>query len=155
MFRSVTPRVTTRHGLRDVLDRVCISPHRSFTTDSVAAPKRSLPSSVFSSARRPYNASKDDEGARRRPKSVSRHPREQPEEGPRLLRPSVLSERIKKLCQEDQLDDAVAMLKNAPLDAQNTIVWNTMISESMKQRRYKLAYQLYIDVRTGSVSYNL
>ena len=86
---------------------------------------------------------------------MSRHPREQPEEGPRLLRPSVLSERIKKLCQEDQLDDAVAMLKNAPLDAQNTIVWNTMISESMKQRRYKLAYQLYIDVRTGSVSYNL
>jgi hypothetical protein len=39
------------------------------------------------------------------------------------------------------------MLKNAPLDAQNTPVWNTLIWECMKAKRFKLAYQLFIDVR--------
>jgi hypothetical protein len=38
------------------------------------------------------------------------------------------------------------MLKNAPLDAQNTPVWNTLIWECMKAKRFKLAYQLFIDV---------
>ena len=64
-----------------------------------------------------------------------------------MLRPSVLSERIKKLAEQGKLDDAVTMLKNAPLDAQNTIVWNTIIAQCMQARHYKLAWQLYNDVR--------
>ena len=66
-----------------------------------------------------------------------------------MLRPTVLSERLRTLCNQGKLEDAVTMLKNAPLDAQNTIVWNTMISLTMNLKHFKLAYQLYIDVRTA------
>jgi hypothetical protein len=64
----------------------------------------------------------------------------------KLLEPYVLSERLKKLCSEGKVDGAVFMLKNAPLDAQNTPVWNTLIWECMKARRFKLSYQLFVDV---------
>jgi hypothetical protein len=64
----------------------------------------------------------------------------------RLLEPHVLSARLKKLCDAGKVDDAVSMLKNAPLDAQNTPVWNTLIWACMKVKRFKLAYQLYVDV---------
>jgi len=64
----------------------------------------------------------------------------------RLLEPHVLSSRLKKLCDAGKIDSAVSMLKNAPLDAQNTPVWNTLIWECMKTKRFKLAYQLFTDV---------
>lgn len=70
----------------------------------------------------------------------------QPKSEMRMLEPHVLSTRLRKLCDNGQLDAAVTMLKNAPLDAQNTPVWNTMIWESMKAKRFKLAYQLFVDV---------
>ena len=66
----------------------------------------------------------------------------------RLLEPHVLSGRLKRLADAGKVDDAVVMLKNAPLDAQNTQVWNTLIWEALKVNRYQLAYQLYIDVST-------
>lgn len=66
----------------------------------------------------------------------------------RLLEPHVLSGRLKKLADAGKVDDAVVMLKNAPLDAQNTQVWNTLIWEALKVNRYQLAYQLYTDVST-------
>ena len=64
----------------------------------------------------------------------------------KLLGPHVLSQRLKKLCDANQIDAAVSMLKNSPLDAQNTPVWNTLIWEAMKVKRFKLAYSLYVDV---------
>ncbi|KAF9534332.1 pentatricopeptide repeat-containing protein [Crepidotus variabilis] len=70
----------------------------------------------------------------------------------KLLEPHVLSERLKKLSSEGKIDEAVFMLKNAPLDAQNTPVWNTMIWEAMKAHRYSLAYQLYIDLKRRGFS---
>lgn len=70
----------------------------------------------------------------------------------RLLEPHVLSGRLKKLADNDQLDTAVAMLKNAPLAAQNTPVWNTLIWECMKARRYKLGYDLFIDMKRRGFS---
>jgi hypothetical protein len=72
--------------------------------------------------------------------------KESSKEGLKLLEPHVLSQRIKKLCDRGNLDDAVSLLKNSPLEAQNTPVWNTLIWETMKLKRYKLAYSLYIDV---------
>ena len=72
--------------------------------------------------------------------------RETNKEGLKLLEPHVLSQRIKKLCDRGKLDDAVSLLQNSPLVAQNTPVWNTLIWETMKVQRYKLAYTLYIDV---------
>ena len=73
--------------------------------------------------------------------------RETNKERLKLLEPHVLSQRIKKLCDRDKLDDAVSLLKNSPLAAQNTPAWNTLIWETMKVKRYKLAYSLYTDVR--------
>ena len=64
----------------------------------------------------------------------------------RLLEPHMLSQRIKNLCDELQLDAAVEMLKNAPKDAQSTPVWNTLIWEALKAERWNLAYKLYTDV---------
>lgn len=64
----------------------------------------------------------------------------------KLLEPHTLSARLRKLCDRHQIEAAVSMLKNAPLDAQNAPVWNTLIWETMKARRFKLAYELYIDV---------
>ena len=72
----------------------------------------------------------------------------------RLLEPHVLSARLKKLCDANKIDEAVTMLKNAPLDAQNTPVWNTLIWECMKARRFKLGYQLFIDVKGVSSFYS-
>lgn len=69
----------------------------------------------------------------------------------RLLLPHVLSARLKKLCDDGRVDAAVSMLKNAPLDAQNTPVWNTLIWESMKAKRFKLAYDLFIDVSVAAI----
>ncbi|KAF9485361.1 hypothetical protein BDN70DRAFT_980503 [Pholiota conissans] len=65
----------------------------------------------------------------------------------RLLEPHILSERLRKLCGAGKVDDAVVMLKNAPLDAQNTPVWNTLIWEALKGSRYQLAYQLFVDMK--------
>ncbi|KAI0347517.1 hypothetical protein BDW22DRAFT_1351965 [Trametopsis cervina] len=64
-----------------------------------------------------------------------------------LLRPAVLNSRLLKLCAEGKYDDAVDMLKNAPHDASNAIVWNNMVSEIMKGEKYQLAYQLYTDMK--------
>jgi hypothetical protein len=67
--------------------------------------------------------------------------------GPKkLLQPHVLSARLKKLSNDGKLDDAIEMLKNSPLDAQNVPVWNTMVWECLKAKRWALAYKLYTDV---------
>ncbi|KAJ4478063.1 hypothetical protein J3R30DRAFT_3404199 [Lentinula aciculospora] len=68
-------------------------------------------------------------------------------DGKILLEPHILSSRLKKLCDEGQVDTAVAMLKNSPLDAQNVPVWNTLIWECLKAERFRLAHDLYIDMK--------
>jgi len=74
--------------------------------------------------------------------------KEVPKAAMKPLEPHVLSARLKRSCNEGKVDDAVFMLKNAPLDAQNTQVWNTLIWECLKVKRYQLAYQLFVDVST-------
>jgi hypothetical protein len=68
----------------------------------------------------------------------------------RLLEPHILSQRLKKLCDGGQLEIAIDMLKNAPLDSQNTPVWNTLIWEVLKAQRWNLSYKLYTDVSNAS-----
>ncbi|PPQ77740.1 hypothetical protein CVT25_011175 [Psilocybe cyanescens] len=70
----------------------------------------------------------------------------------RPLEPHILSGRLKKLCNAGKIDDAVYMLKNAPLDAQNTQVWNTLIWECLKGKRFQLGYQLFIDMKRRGFS---
>lgn len=78
----------------------------------------------------------------------SKHYNKEPNpDGKIFLEPHILSGRLKKLCDRAQVDTAVAMLKNSPLDAQNVPVWNTLIWECLKAERFRLAHDLYIDVR--------
>ncbi len=93
------------------------------------------------------------------PKFRSRHltpeaakERTKSKEGLKLLEPHVLSQRIKKLCDRGQIDEAVSLLRTSPRDAQNTIVWNGLIWEAMKLHRHQLAWLLYVDVRFQSYS---
>lgn len=65
----------------------------------------------------------------------------------RLLSPYTLSSRLRDLCDQDDFDEAVEMLKNAPLDAQNIKVWNAMITSAFLAQKYKLGWQLFVDVR--------
>lgn len=65
-----------------------------------------------------------------------------------LLEPHILSGRLKKLCEQNKLEAAVTMLKNSPLDAQNAVVWNTVVWECMKAKQFQKAYTLYVDVST-------
>ncbi|TFK28746.1 hypothetical protein FA15DRAFT_664788 [Coprinopsis marcescibilis] len=70
----------------------------------------------------------------------------------KLLDPYILSKRVRRLCDEGKLDDAVAMVKNSPRDAINVPVWNTLIWESMKKKRFQLAYKLYVDMKRRGFS---
>lgn len=63
-----------------------------------------------------------------------------------LLTPYELSSRILKLHAARKLDEAVELLQNSPLDAQNIKTWNTLLSGCMKDARYKLAWSLFVDV---------
>jgi hypothetical protein len=43
-------------------------------------------------------------------------------------------------------------IKLVPLNAENTLVWNTLIWEAMKVKWFKLAYLLYMDVSFEQLS---
>lgn len=64
--------------------------------------------------------------------------------------PYILAKRIRRICEEGKVDEAVTYLKNAPRDAMNTVVWNTMLWEALKVSRFQLAYSLYVDVSCAS-----
>ncbi|KAI0322443.1 hypothetical protein OF83DRAFT_1049291 [Amylostereum chailletii] len=66
---------------------------------------------------------------------------------PRLLMPFELSRRITSLCNKDNVDGAVELLQNSPLDAQNIKVWNTLIQQCFEAKRYKLAFRLFTDLK--------
>ncbi|KAA1466499.1 hypothetical protein DENSPDRAFT_38551 [Dentipellis sp. KUC8613] len=69
------------------------------------------------------------------------------ESGKRLLLPFELSKRILKKCQQNSIDAAIDLLKNAPKDAQNVKVWNTMIQECLKAGKYQQAFLLFVDMK--------
>lgn len=62
------------------------------------------------------------------------------------LRPNDLARRLKQICDEGHFDEAVSVLKSAPVGAQNTPVWNSVIWECLKSGKYKLAFKLFTDV---------
>jgi hypothetical protein len=65
----------------------------------------------------------------------------------RLLQPYELSMRLITLCERGDADLAFNMLQNAPKNAQNVKVWNTLIQQCMNAEKYKLAFVVFIDVR--------
>ena len=66
----------------------------------------------------------------------------------RLLEPYVLSKRLTNLVSQGQLDEAVTMLQNSPLDASNVTTWNTLLLHCMTEKRFKLGRKLFTDVCT-------
>lgn len=74
-----------------------------------------------------------------------------PEKPKRLLDPYVLSQRLTKMASQGQLDEAVDMLQNSPLDASNVVTWNTLLLRCMTEKRFKLGYKLFTDVRAPLV----
>jgi hypothetical protein len=64
-----------------------------------------------------------------------------------LLQPYELSRRLIGLCQQGDVDLAVTALQQAPRNAQNIKVWNTIIQQCMDAKKYNLAYSVFTDVR--------
>lgn len=70
----------------------------------------------------------------------------------RPLFPYVLSRRLQRLFDEGMQEKALVMLKELPLDSQNTAVWNLVLKELLKSKKYKVAYQQFIDVRLYDIA---
>ncbi len=60
--------------------------------------------------------------------------------------PYDMSLTVKSYVAQGKLDAAIEMVKNASLDSQSTIVWNTLIKCACVAERYKLAFQLFNQV---------
>ena len=78
----------------------------------------------------------------KRPKSVQPLSKQR-----RLLEPYELSKRLISLCERGDADLAIQMLRTAPRGAQNLKVWNTLIQQCMNAEKYKLAFNVFMDVR--------
>ncbi|KIJ70569.1 hypothetical protein HYDPIDRAFT_78511 [Hydnomerulius pinastri MD-312] len=65
----------------------------------------------------------------------------------KLLKPYDLGQQLKRLCAEGNISGAVERLQSTPRDAQNTQVWNTMLSLCLSHHRYQLAYTLFTDMK--------
>lgn len=63
------------------------------------------------------------------------------------LKPHKVSIAVKALAEQQELDKAIEYVSNLPSAALNTPVWNTLISEVYKARKFNLAWQLYNTVR--------
>ncbi|KAF9221962.1 hypothetical protein BS17DRAFT_736435 [Gyrodon lividus] len=73
-------------------------------------------------------------------------------QSPKLLRPYDLALQLKQLCSEGNLNGAIERLQSVPRDAQNTAVWNTMLSLCMSRKRFQLAYTLFTDMKRRGFS---
>ena len=173
MIRNAAVRLAIRHGAKTSLcspSSLDTTTSRAISVDHSSTPKRSSPppfrskspTKVAGDQRRSITPSGREDPSSFRAKwwsstgaqrSDARNPKPSPggkrlpkppsDPGSKhLLRPSVLAQRLN----ERDLDEAILMLKSAPLGAQNTIVWNGVVARAMGAKRYNLAYQLYIDV---------
>lgn len=66
----------------------------------------------------------------------------------KILVPYDLSQRVDALCQKGHLPAAISLVKSSPLDAQNAVVWATLIRSVLAAEKYQEAYRLFIDVRS-------
>ena len=114
---------------------------RAATTASVSrepstSAQRTPPTTQVRQASKPWKGKE---------KEKSNNVRTDSKAGKRLLSAYELGQRLAKKCQEGSLDEAIDMLKNMPLDAQNTANWNSLMKQAGNVGRYQLAYQLYIE----------
>ncbi|KAF8516865.1 hypothetical protein JB92DRAFT_2908642 [Gautieria morchelliformis] len=69
----------------------------------------------------------------------------------KLLTPYDLSQRIETLCMKGDLRGAISSVKEAPLDAQNAVVWATLIRSVITNGKYQEAYRLFIDMKRRGI----
>lgn len=120
---------------------------RSYNTERPASekPRRRLPQSVPTTRQSEVRENRFPSHTRAKVKP----PNENSEKTKRLLEPYVLSQRLTDLATRGRLDEAVDMLQNSPLDASNVATWNTVLLHCMVEKRFKLGYKLFIDVRAA------
>ncbi|KAI0268192.1 hypothetical protein BC834DRAFT_968402 [Gloeopeniophorella convolvens] len=66
------------------------------------------------------------------------------------LQPYELSQRLIRTCQRGDAELAWTMLQRAPRNAQNIKVWNTLIQQCMEAKKYRLAFQVFTDLKRRS-----
>jgi len=88
---------------------------------------------------RPRKDDSDEPNPRKRERTFT-------EDGKPKLRAYDLTQRLVKLCEEGELNEAIEQLKEMPHDAQDVACWNTIMKHALKDGRYKQAYQLFIEV---------
>jgi hypothetical protein len=165
MLSSARRTIRSAHLPFELLSPTCTKPslHRFFTVVAGYLRKPPLASGRNDHSARGSTRARSREGPPSKGKSStnSKYKRSSPtrtakhaiapgERPKRLLEPHILSQRLKKFCEGGQLNVAIDTLKNAPLDAQSTPVWNTLIWEVLKVQRWNLAYKLYTDVSQAS-----
>ena len=63
--------------------------------------------------------------------------------------PAVACNRIKEICEAEGIEKGTEMLKSLPLDLQNTIAWNRVISYAVKEGRFEFAFKLFNEVSSS------
>ena len=75
------------------------------------------------------------------------HSRKDEQSAPlKLLKPYDLAQEVHQLCGQGDIEGAIDRLKSTPRDAQNTSVWNTMISHCVKANKYSRSYEIFNEV---------
>jgi len=64
----------------------------------------------------------------------------------KLLKPYDLAKEVHQMCGRGDIDGAIRRLQNTPRDAQNTSVWNTMISHCVRVGKYHRSFEVFNDV---------
>ena len=67
----------------------------------------------------------------------------------RSVTPDVVGTRLKEICEAEGIEKGVEMLKSLPLDLQNTIAWNRVISYAVKEGRFEFAFKLFNEVSSS------
>lgn len=113
---------------------ICIDP-ANFPSPSAPEPEICMDSANFS----PPPLSDNVEGPSHPPKDKRNPP-------VKLLKPYDLANEVHKMCGRGDIDGAIRRLQNTPRDAQNTSVWNTMISHCVRVGKYHRSFDVFNDV---------
>lgn len=150
----------TEASTSSLVPRRCASSHAEFRERSSAV-RAQIPPPL---PRRVYKAREaGDEPARpqrpvRRGESLPAPPKNFGKGGPTsssnsfnrphpLSDPYFLTQRVLDLSAQQKLDEAVELVRRARKEAANVVVYNTLIGETLKAQRNKLAWQLWMEVR--------
>ena len=64
----------------------------------------------------------------------------------KTITPAVMAFRIRNMCDEGKLDEAIETTKELPFHLQSAFAWNHIILQALKEDRFQLAFKLYNDV---------